>query len=42
METSRKTPYQTPTSTTIEVRTAGIICQSGGLEDYNHGTDQNW
>ena len=46
METSRKTPYQSPTSTTIQVRTTGIVCTSGetdgGLSDYNKENSQTW
>ena len=38
MEASSKKPYQFPTSTTFQVKTAGIICQSGetdgSLNDY--------
>ena len=38
MEAPSKKPYQTPASTTFQVKTAGIICQSGktdgSLNDY--------
>lgn len=46
MESSSKKPYQSPASTSFQVKTAGIICQSGktdgGLGDYNKQTGLIW
>ena len=42
MEDSHILQYEPPVTEVIEIKSEGIICQSGGLTDYNHGTDQNW
>ena len=46
MESSRKKPYIAPSSETVAIRTAGIICTSGetdgGLSDYNKQTGLTW
>lgn len=42
MEDNHILPYEPPVTEVIEIKSEGIICQSGGLDDYNHGTGQNW
>ena len=46
MESSSKKPYIAPSSETVAIRTAGIICTSGetdgGLSDYNKQTGLTW
>ena len=42
METQPKAPYTAPETEVLEVRTEGIICGSGGLNDYNTQPGQNW
>lgn len=41
--TTNKLPYEAPATEIYEVKTEGIVCGSGGTEDYNHpGSPYNW
>lgn len=42
MERTVKEFYETPTVTVVEVQTVGIVCESGGLENYNRNTEEDW
>ena len=42
MEVNNKQPYETPAVMVVEMRSEGIICASGGTEDYNRNTPLNW
>lgn len=35
MKSKEKKYYETPSTTVVEVKTEGVICQSANLEDYN-------
>lgn len=34
--------YEAPESTVLELKTEGIVCASGGLNDYNRQSEENW
>ena len=42
METTGKLLYLTPLAIVIEGEPEGVICASGGTEDYNVQPGQNW
>ena len=42
MEDYLKVLYEPPVTKTLELSIEGIICQSGGLTDYNRGSEQTW
>lgn len=42
MEVNDKRPYEAPAVEVLEVKTEGIICSSGGTEDYNKNSPLNW
>jgi hypothetical protein len=35
MKSKENTYYETPSTTVVEVKTEGVICQSANLEDYS-------
>ena len=42
METSIKQLYETPSTRVVEVTTEGIVCESGGIENYNRNSQEDW
>lgn len=34
--------YEAPVAKTLELSNEGIICQSGGMQDYSNQEQQNW
>ena len=42
MEKEAKTIYEAPDTDILVVKTAGIICQSGGVEDYDTELPLEW
>ena len=42
METITKPGYATPEVVIFEVKTEGIVCQSGGLKNYKHQDALSW
>ena len=40
--TIMKVSYESPEVEIVEVKNEGIICASGGTEDYNRNTPLNW
>ena len=42
MEMNEKLLYETPSTMVVEVKFEGVICQSGGTEDYNRNDTYNW
>lgn len=42
MEAKNKETYEAPTMLVVEVETEGIVCASGGLQDYNRQDDEDW
>jgi hypothetical protein len=42
MEVPGRSTYTPPVTESIEVKSEGIICQSGELPDYNQEPVQNW
>lgn len=41
METKNKQTYEAPAMMVVEVMTEGIICESGGLQNYNRQTEED-
>lgn len=41
MEAKNKQTYEVPTMMVVEVMTEGIICESGGLQNYNRQTEED-
>lgn len=39
---NNKLPYEAPAIEVVEVRNEGIVCGSGGTEDYNKNSPLNW
>ncbi len=39
---STRQPYEAPAVEIVPVRSEGIICGSGGTEDYNKNSPLNW
>ena len=39
---NKKEVYETPTLLVVEVKTQGIVCESGGLDNYNRQTAEDW
>ena len=39
---STRQPYEAPAVKIVPVRSEGIICGSGGTEDYNKNSPLNW
>ena len=39
---STRRPYEAPAVEIVPVRSEGIICGSGGTEDYNKNSPFNW
>ena len=35
METNNKSLYETPLTNVVEVNAEGVICASGGMQNYN-------
>ena len=42
MEAKNKETYEAPTMLVVEVKTEGIVCQSGGLRNYNREDSEEW
>ena len=42
MEAKDKKIYEAPSMIVVEVKTEGIFCQSGGLQNYNRGESEDW
>ena len=42
MEAKNKETYEAPTMLVVEVKTEGIVCASGGLQDYNRQDAEDW
>ncbi len=42
MEAKNKETYEAPTMLVAEVKTEGIVCASGGLQDYNRQDAEDW
>ena len=42
MEETTRLLYEAPETNVLELTNEGIICQSGGLTDYNRGSEQTW
>ena len=42
MEIQPKAPYMAPEAEALEVQAEGIVCGSGGLNNYNSQPGQNW
>lgn len=42
MEIQNKETYETPAMMVVELKTEGIVCQSGGLQNYNRGESEDW
>ena len=42
MDNSQKCPYEPPVMEEIEMNPEGIVCQSGGLTDYDRKDGQTW
>jgi hypothetical protein len=42
MEAKNKETYEAPTMLVMEVKTEGIVCASGGLQDYNRQDAEDW
>ena len=38
MKAKNKELYQSPATAVVELKTQGIICQSGGVQNYNWNT----
>lgn len=42
MEEKRKELYEAPSTTVVEVKTEGIVCVSGGTENYKRNDPDEW
>ena len=42
MEMNEKQLYEVPSTMVVEMKFEGVICQSGGTEDYNRNATENW
>ena len=42
MEETRRLLYEAPVTSVLEVDIEGIVCQSGGLKDYDRENGQTW
>ena len=42
MEASQKLLYEQPLMVLIEVKSEGIVCASGGTENYNNNNPVSW
>lgn len=42
MESKHKEQYENPSTDVVEVKTEGVICESGGAQDYTPNTLQEW
>ena len=42
MESKHKKDYKLPVMLVVELKTEGIVCASGGLENYNRQESEDW
>lgn len=42
MEAKNKETYEAPTMLVVEVKTEGLVCASGWLQDYNRQDAEDW
>ena len=42
METKNKKTYEAPAILEVDLKVAGIVCQSGGLRNYNREDEEDW
>ena len=42
METKNKKTYEAPAMMVVELKTEGIVCQSGGLRNYQREDYEEW
>lgn len=42
MEIQNKETYETPAMMVVELKTEGIVCQSGGLRNYQREDYEEW
>lgn len=42
MKTKNKETYEAPAILEVELNVAGIVCQSGGLQNYNREDSDEW
>lgn len=42
MEIQNKETYETPAMMVVELKTEGIVCQSGGLRNYDRQDYEEW
>ena len=42
MEAKYKETYEAPATLVVELCCEGIVCQSGGLQNYNRGESEDW
>lgn len=42
MEIQNKETYETPAMMVVELKTEGIVCQSGGLRNYDRQEYEEW
>ena len=42
MEYKTKETYENPAMLEVELNVAGIVCQSGGLRNYNREDEEVW
>lgn len=40
--TEAKSVYEAPATAVVEVKTEGIVCLSGGLQNYNREDEEDW
>lgn len=40
METKNKETYEAPAMMVVEVKIEGVICESGGLQDYDRQNEE--
>ena len=42
MDMNEKQLYEVPSTMVVEMKFEGVICQSGGTENYNRRDTQDW
>ena len=42
IEAKNKETYEAPAILEVELNVAGIVCQSGGLSNYNREDEEDW
>ena len=42
METKKKETYEIPAILVVALKPEGIVCQSGGLRNYNREDSEEW